>query len=99
MAISPHRREEILDALRRGTVPQHSLDTFAAEMVEQALRALRSYTVGDMHPAVEEKAMKGLKFSECLSPELARHIIETRLCDPSAIESILSGPNRFVVAA
>lgn len=29
MAISPQRREEILDALRRGTVPSHSLDAFA----------------------------------------------------------------------
>jgi hypothetical protein len=29
MSISPQRRHEILDALRRGTVPQHSLDAFA----------------------------------------------------------------------
>lgn len=29
MNISPQRRLEILDALRRGTVPQHSLDAFA----------------------------------------------------------------------
>src|SRR5215217_3766083 len=29
MHISPQRRQEILDALRRGTVPRHSLDAFA----------------------------------------------------------------------
>src|SRR5688500_6354820 len=29
MNISPQRRQEILDALRRGTVPRHSLDAFA----------------------------------------------------------------------
>lgn len=29
MSISPERRREILDALRRGTVPQRSLDTYA----------------------------------------------------------------------
>jgi len=29
MSISPQRREEIIDALRRGTVPRNSLDTFA----------------------------------------------------------------------
>ena len=29
MAVSPERRREILDALRRGTVPQRSLDAFA----------------------------------------------------------------------
>src|SRR5712691_8139625 len=29
MSISPQRREEIIDALRRGTVPRSSLDAFA----------------------------------------------------------------------
>ncbi len=29
MAVSPQRRREIVDALRRGTVPEHSLDAFA----------------------------------------------------------------------
>ncbi len=29
MSVSPERRREILDALRKGTVPQRSLDTFA----------------------------------------------------------------------
>jgi len=29
MALSAKRREEVIDALRRGTVPQHSLDAFA----------------------------------------------------------------------
>jgi hypothetical protein len=29
---SPQRRREIIDALRRGTVPQRGLDTFAVGM-------------------------------------------------------------------
>jgi hypothetical protein len=29
VSISPQRRQEIIDALRRGTVPQRSLDAFA----------------------------------------------------------------------
>ena len=39
MSISPQRREEIIDALRRGTVPRNSLDTFAVglEPFENAL--------------------------------------------------------------
>lgn len=39
MSISPQRRQEIIDALRRGTVPQSSLDTFAVglERFEGAL--------------------------------------------------------------
>jgi hypothetical protein len=39
MNVSPQRRQEIIDALRRGTVPQSSLDTFAVglERFEGAL--------------------------------------------------------------
>lgn len=39
MSISPQRRQEIIDALRRGTVPQRSLDAFAVglERFERAL--------------------------------------------------------------
>jgi hypothetical protein len=29
MSLSPRRRQEVIDALRRGTVPQRSLDAFA----------------------------------------------------------------------
>ena len=41
IAISPQRREEILDALRRGTVPATSLDILAVglEPFEATLRA------------------------------------------------------------
>jgi hypothetical protein len=39
MTISPQRRQEIIDALRRGTVPQRSLDAFAVglERFERAI--------------------------------------------------------------
>jgi len=39
MDLSPKRREEIIDALRRGTVPRSSLDAFAVglEQFENAL--------------------------------------------------------------
>ncbi len=39
MSISPQRRQEIIDALRRGTVPQRSLDAFAVglDRFERAL--------------------------------------------------------------
>jgi hypothetical protein len=45
---SPQRRREIIDALRRGTVPEHGLDTFAVglerfqDAVHQELEAVRS---------------------------------------------------------
>ena len=39
MSISPQRKQEIIDALRRGTVPRSSLDAFAVglERFESAL--------------------------------------------------------------
>ncbi|HBH50869.1 MAG TPA: BREX system ATP-binding protein BrxD, partial [Planctomycetaceae bacterium] len=39
MSLSPQRREEVIDALRRGTVPRSSLDAFAVglERFEPAL--------------------------------------------------------------
>ena len=41
MAISPQRRKDIIDALRRGTVPQRGLDLFAVGLTpfESALDA------------------------------------------------------------
>src|SRR3954447_18201313 len=48
-AVSPQRRREIIDALRRGTVPQRGLDVFAVglERFEPALDAeLRAVAEG-----------------------------------------------------
>ena len=45
---SPQRRREIIDALRRGTVPQRGLDTFAVGMdryqdaIDQELETVRA---------------------------------------------------------
>lgn len=46
--VSPQRRREIIDALRRGTVPQRGLDTFAVgmerfqEAIDQELEGART---------------------------------------------------------
>jgi hypothetical protein len=48
MSISPQRREEVIDALRRGTVPRSSLDAFAVGLegfeatLEEDLRKVRA---------------------------------------------------------
>lgn len=50
MSVSPRRRREIVDALRRGTVPQRGLDAFAVGLdrlgpaLEEELRAVASGT-------------------------------------------------------
>jgi hypothetical protein len=48
MSLSPQRREEVIDALRRGTVPRNSLDAFAVGLdrfetaIEEELRKVMS---------------------------------------------------------
>ena len=51
MTISPRRRQEIVDALRRGTVPHSSLDAFAVglERFEPALEQ-ELLAVLNIHP-------------------------------------------------
>ena len=46
MTISPRRRQEIIDALRRGTVPHSSLDAFAVGLER-------------LEPALEEELLSG----------------------------------------
>ncbi len=56
MTISPQRRQEIVDALRRGTVPRNSLDAFAVGLggfeaaLDEELRKVAS--VGSVFKAV-----------------------------------------------
>lgn len=56
MTVSPQRRQEIIDALRRGTVPRNSLDAFATGLegfetaLEEELQKVSS--VGSVFKAV-----------------------------------------------
>jgi len=50
-----------------------------------------------MRPAVDEAAIDGLKFSECLPIELAMEMLERRFQEPDAIRRILEEHVRFVV--
>ncbi len=46
--------------------------------------------------AIEEHAIAGLKFSECLPRDLALDMLRTRLCDYPAVQYILRQPVRSV---
>ena len=65
--------------------------------IECALGELRAHKVSEMSAAVEEGAIAGLKFSECLPQELALDMLQTRLCDHSAVQYTLGQPVRFVL--
>lgn len=46
--------------------------------------------------AVDESAIEGLKFSECLPRDLALQMLEQRLSDPDAVRSVLESQVRLV---
>ena len=71
MSISAQRRQEILDALRRGTVPRNGLDTFAVglerfeDVLQQELQDVRAG--GSVFKAVRGEYGSGKTFfARCL---------------------------------
>jgi ATP-dependent Lhr-like helicase len=46
-------------------------------------------------PAVDEKALEGLKFSEALPPHLAAATLAARIADMEHAEAVLGEPTRF----
>lgn len=65
--------------------------------VERAIADIRQHDVADMRPAVDEAAIDGLKFSECLPNDLAIEMLERRLQEPEATRSILEQHVRLLV--
>ena len=64
--------------------------------IERAIGALRQMDVTKMAPAIEERAIDGLKFSECLPRDIAVHLWKTRIKDPDGIRNLFAAPTRFV---
>ena len=46
--------------------------------------------------AVDERALEGLKFAECLPPGLATAVVRARLADPAGVADVLGNPVRTV---
>ena len=64
--------------------------------VERAIGEIRQRDITDMRPAVDEDAIDGLKFSECLPAQLAIEMLERRLQEPDATRRILEQHVRFL---
>jgi ATP-dependent Lhr-like helicase len=79
-------------------------DSFKLEFVERlshpdihrAIEEVRSRDTSKLMPTVDEAALAGLKFSECLPQDLAIHILKMRLRDETAVKTVLSERIRFV---
>ena len=60
------------------------------------LASFEAADVSKMTAAVDEHAIEGLKFSECLPRDLALDMLRTRLCDHPSVQYTLRQPVRFV---
>lgn len=64
---------------------------------QRAIVQLGQQDVTAMRPAIDQAAIDGLKFSECLPTELAIEMLESRLQEPNATQHILNEDVRFPV--
>jgi ATP-dependent Lhr-like helicase len=80
----------------------------AASYVNDALRVRADVAPGDLdhavrsvgtnarsEPAVDDRALRGLKFTDVLPPELARATLAERAADPVGASALLAQPRRW----
>ena len=58
--------------------------------LQKALNVLRTKPVSEMQPAIDDRAIEGLKFSECLPTSLANEMLGARLRDSMAVKATLA---------
>jgi ATP-dependent Lhr-like helicase len=68
------------------------------DVAEPALRDLCATDPARIVPPVSEPALVGLKFSECLPPDLAARVVRARLSDSRGVAEVLGRATRSVVA-
>jgi ATP-dependent Lhr-like helicase len=66
------------------------------ERVEEAIHELSYLSAPAIQPAIDESALDGLKFAECLPEELAGRVIRLRLTDEEATRDTLMRPTRIM---
>ena len=66
------------------------------ETVRQAIEEMGSGDTSTLLPAVSSEALEGMKFSDCLPPALAIHVLGMRNRDPLAAKHVLREPIRLV---
>ena len=65
--------------------------------VEDAIRVVVQQDADALYPEIDDAAIDGLKFSECLPNDLAIEMLERRLQDSGAVRHVFSEQVRFVV--
>lgn len=73
--------------------PQRPCQTQA---MHDAIGEVQSQNVTDLLPDIDDIALDGLKFSECLPREMAVQMLQLRLRDTEGLKKILAEPVQFV---
>lgn len=66
--------------------------------VEKAIHELTQMDLTDIAPEIDNAAISGLKFSECLPEHLAIEMLQRRSTDEEALRETLAKPIRSIVA-
>ncbi len=61
----------------------------SVQEILEAFDALRSLPAEELLPEVNEEALQGLKFSDCLPPELGIRMLQARMSDPAGVQQCL----------
>jgi ATP-dependent helicase Lhr and Lhr-like helicase len=65
-----------------------------AGRLREVVRAAPPDEIAEIRSPVSQDAIDGLKFTVCLPPEVARHVLEVRLTDGAGIRAVFSEPVR-----
>jgi len=66
--------------------------------IERDIEELQQQDVSQEQPEVDERAIEGVKFSECLPAPIVVSMLQRRLVDPVGVNAILQSPIRFISA-
>jgi ATP-dependent Lhr-like helicase len=66
------------------------------DVIEDAIQGLSKCDLATLRPAIDEKAVEGLKFSACLPPQLAIEMLERRMADLHGAKLVLGQDMKMV---
>ncbi|QEG24774.1 DEAD/DEAH box helicase [Mariniblastus fucicola] len=68
------------------------------DAMEQAIHQLKEMELADIEPLIDDQAIEGLKFSECLPHHRAIELLQARLNDRDAVQLTLAKHTRLIAA-
>ena len=74
-----------------------AVNFMATPSLETIAEKIDELTADSIRPIPNIEAMENLKFSECLSPEIASTVFLSRFSDPAALSQAISEPIRHVL--